>query len=152
MSLARWAAEHGLAPHPEGGVYRETFRASQIVDTAVGPRAASTAILYGLPAGGHSAWHAVVHDELWHWHAGGPLRLHLLDASGLRTITLGAGHALQAVVPGGTWQAAEADADVLCGCTVAPGFDFADFTLAEAEALAAAFPDHAAMARRLAAR
>lgn len=155
MSLSRWIATHSLAPHPEGGVFRETFRSDEVVQTSVGPRAASTAILYALPAGGHSAWHRVVHDEVWHVYEGGPLRLHLLSDEGFRVVVLGDGSCdgavPQAVVPGGTWQAAEADGDVLCGCTVAPGFDFADFTMARGPALAARFPDHAEEALRLAA-
>jgi len=155
MSLETWIERHGLQPHPEGGVFRETFRSTEEVQTALGPRSASTAILYALAAGERSAWHRVAHDEVWHCYEGGPLRLHLLDEGGLRTVVLGDGThpaaAPAAVVPGGTWQAAEAVGDVLCGCTVAPGFDFDDFTMARGDALAALFPEHAAEARRLAA-
>lgn len=125
-----------LAPHPEGGFYRETFRSpARVAHPGGGERAALTSILFLLPAGAFSAWHRVRSDEVWYHHEGGPLALHLLDDAGHRSITLGAaadGHAPHAVVPAGTWQAARplAPRHVLCGCTVAPGFDFADFVLA----------------------
>lgn len=138
----------GLAPHPEGGFYRETFRSPRVLHLPDGrTRPASTAILYLLPSGSHSAWHRVSSDEVWHHYAGGALRLY----------RLGAGERLldrddpQAVVPAETWQAAEpVNRPVLCGCTVAPGFDFADFELGDPEALVRAHPADAALIRRLA--
>ena len=137
----------GLLPHPEGGYYRETYRSSLTLDLADGRRrAASTAIHYLLPPGSRSAWHRVASDEVWHHSDGGALRLHLL---GLGTRRLHRGDP-QAVVPAGVWQAAEPEAEaVLCGCTVAPGFDFADFELGSAEELVAAYPEQEALIRRL---
>lgn len=123
----------GLEPHPEGGFYRETFRAP----APEGSRAASTAIYYLLREGDVSAWHRVVDaDEVWHHYAGGPLELTLSAAGRERSsIRLGsdlaAGERPQAVVPAGVWQAARPLADwVLVGCTVAPAFDFAGFEMA----------------------
>jgi len=122
-----------LAPHPEGGFYRETFRDSR--EGASG-RAASTAIYYLLPAGQVSAWHRVDAAEIWHWHAGAPLELSLYEAGGAhRTLRLGAdlvaGERPQGVVPAGVWQSARSlGAWTLVGCTVAPGFEFAHFELA----------------------
>ncbi len=148
-----WRRRFGMAAHPEGGFFVETFRAAMIVETPHGPRNASTAILYALPTGGHSAWHRVAHDEVWHWHGGGDLLLHTLSEQGHRVVRLGAvaeGAEPSAVVPAGVWQAAEAVVDVLVGCTVAPGFDFADFEMADGDALAAEFPAHAHVAGRLA--
>lgn len=120
----------GLRPHPEGGHFVETFR------DAPGPdgRAWSTAILFLLARGERSHWHRVDATEIWHYHAGDPLRLDIDD--GRRTvITLGPdvlrGQSPQGVVPAGAWQAAETTgAWTLVGCTVAPGFDFKGFELA----------------------
>jgi uncharacterized protein len=123
----------GLAPHPEGGHYRETYRDARELDG----RAASTAIYFLLARGERSHWHRVDAAEIWHWHAGAPLALDIA-AGGARPaqrITLGSdllrGERPQAVVPAHAWQAAESLGDwTLVGCTVAPGFDFAAFELA----------------------
>ena len=144
----------GLSPHPEGGFYRETFRSSITLSglpwlRPEGERCASTAIYFLLPAGAFSAFHRVMGDELWHHYQGDPVALHVLDASGHRVTKLGpdfgAGQRPQHVVRGGAWQAAVAIGEryALCGCTVAPGFDFADFTLASRDELVSAFPEHA---------
>jgi uncharacterized protein len=138
----------GLLPHPEGGFYRETYRSPLTLDLPDGRRrAASTAIHYLLPPGAWSAWHRVASDEVWHHYDGGTLRLHLL---GVGTRRLHRGDP-QAVVPAGVWQAAEPeDEAVLCGCTVAPGFEFADFELGRADGLVAGYPDQETLIRRLA--
>ena len=120
----------GLAPHPEGGHFRETFRDPQLVDG----RAASTAIYFLLARGERSHWHRVDAVETWHFYAGSPLALSIHDGS-TAIVHLGtdlhAGHRPQAVVPAGVWQAAETLGEwTLVGCTVAPGFDFAGFELA----------------------
>jgi predicted cupin superfamily sugar epimerase len=137
----------GLVPHPEGGFYRETYRSELTVALPDGRRrAASTAIHYLLPSGTWSTWHRVASDEVWHHYDGGALRLHRL---GLRSRRLHHGDP-QAVVPAGVWQAAEPeDEAVLCGCTVAPGFEFADFEMGRADELVAAYPDQEALIRRL---
>lgn len=121
----------GLTPHPEGGHFRETFRDS----AAPGGRAASTAIYFLLARGERSRWHRVDAAEVWHWHAGAPLRLSIAADGQAESVTLGAdllgGERPQGVVPAGAWQAAESLGDwTLVGCTVAPGFDFAGFELA----------------------
>jgi predicted cupin superfamily sugar epimerase len=138
----------GLRPHPEGGFYGETFRSSITIRLPDGRvRSASTAIHYLLPAGGWSTWHRVAADEVWHHYDGGPLHLYRL---GLGHVRLDAGTP-QAVVPAGIWQAAEPEAGaVLCGCTVAPGFEFDDFEIGSAAALTGKFPAEAALIRRLA--
>jgi uncharacterized protein len=137
-----------LGPHPEGGFYRETFRSALLLTLPDGRiRPASTAIHFLLPPGARSAWHRVSSDEVWHHYEGGPLRLYRL---GLADVLLGR-DTPQAVVPAGVWQAAEPLGEaVLVGCTVAPGFDFADFVLGEAGALAAEFPAQAALVLRMA--
>ena len=121
-----------LAPHPEGGWYRETFRDPRLIDG----RSVSTAILFLLKAGESSDWHRVDAAEAWHWHAGGPMLLSIFEAGGaVVEHTLGgdvlAGQTPQAVVPAGAWQKARPLGDyALVGCTVAPGFDFAGFEMA----------------------
>ena len=123
-----------LRPHPEGGWYRETFR-----DEAIGGRSASTAIFYLLEQGQVSAWHRVKDAvEVWHFYAGGPLKLSLAPPDGpRRDQVLGpdlvAGQSPQIVVPRNWWQAADPlGAWTLVGCTVAPGFEFSAFELAPA--------------------
>ncbi|MBA3496793.1 MAG: cupin domain-containing protein [Gemmatimonadales bacterium] len=136
-----------LRPHPEGGYYGETFRSPLRLTLPDGRvRCASTAIHYLLPAGAWSTWHRVRSDEIWHHYDGGALRLYRL---GLGDVRLSA-ETPQATVTAGTWQAAEPEADaVLCGCTVAPGFEFADFELGSADALAGEYPDRESLIRRL---
>ncbi|HUO21222.1 MAG TPA: cupin domain-containing protein [Caulobacteraceae bacterium] len=135
-------AQLGLAPHPEGGWFAETFRDGEDANGGdpVG-RAASTAIYYLLEAGQTSAWHRVTDAaEVWHHYAGAPLRLSLkpsLDGPVQDHVLgsdLAAGQRPQAVCPRGVWQsAASLGAWTLCGCTVAPGFEFASFELAPPE-------------------
>jgi hypothetical protein len=145
-----------LSPHPEGGFYREIFRSSGVVQTTRGERSASTAIYFLLPAREISALHRVSSDEVWHHYAGGPVELHLIDASATHQVIhlgkdLGAGQHPMWVVPAGVWQAAVAGTDehALCGCTVAPGFDFADFEMPGREELLRRFPSLAEVVRRL---
>ena len=147
----------GLAPHPEGGFYRETFRSSLQLESSqhAGPRSASTAIYFLLPAGSYSAFHRVRgSDEVWHFYDGDPLELHLLDEAGARSIHLGRtlanGDVPQAVVPAGVLQAAVTLGQrySFCGCTVAPGFDFADFEMPKRGDLLISFPRHRALIER----
>jgi predicted cupin superfamily sugar epimerase len=115
-----------LAPHPEGGWYRQTF-----VDAVPGGRAHSTLIYFLLEAGQRSHWHRVDSAEVWHWYAGAPLELRLAGATILLGNNLAAGQRPQGVVPSGVWQSATSLGEwTLVGCTVAPGFDFAHFELA----------------------
>ena len=148
----------GLAPHPEGGFYRETFRAPLVLGGLPhgAPRRASTAIYFLLPAGDFSAFHRVRSDEVWHHYGGDPVALHVIGEDGAYEARrlgrdLAAGETPQLVVPAGAWQAAEplGERFALCGCTVAPGFDFADFELAARADLAARFSRHAAVISRL---
>lgn len=133
-SAAEIIATLGLRPHPEGGWYAETFR-----DAAGGPRGHSTAIYFLLEQGQLSAWHRVKDAaEVWHFYAGAPLALSMHgEGSGavieqVLGVTLAAGERPQIVVPAGWWQSARSLGEwTLVGCTVAPGFDFAAFELAE---------------------
>jgi len=127
----------GLQPHPEGGYFRETFRDD--VNTDANGRAASTAIYFLLKAGEGSHWHTVDGVEVWHWYSGAPLLLEIAHPSGPEAAEqirvgpdLAAGQQPQAIVPPGHWQRAETTGDFsLVGCTVAPGFEFETFVLAE---------------------
>ncbi len=123
-------ARYGLQPHPEGGHYRETFRAP----APPGGRGAVTAIYYLLKAGETSAWHRIDAVEIWHHYDGAPLRLALSPDGGVATERLlgtGAGAEAHIVVPAGCWQSAVSlGAWTLAGCTVAPAFEFAGFELA----------------------
>ena len=145
-----------LAPHPEGGFYRETYRAKIEVHVHGGTRAAQTQIYFLLPAGAFSALHRVASDEAWHHYDGDPVDLHLIDEAGRHSIvTLGhrydEGERPQHVVPAGIWQAAvpRGSRFALCGCTVAPGFDFVDFSMPARAELLALFPQHAELVTRL---
>ncbi len=147
-----------LSPHPEGGFYRETWR-SPLTLAALphgSARAASTAIYFLLPAGVFSAFHRVASDEAWHHYDGDPLDLHEIDDAGTHTVValgreVGRGQRPQHVVPAGRWQAATPRGDryALCGCTVAPGFDFRDFEMPARAELVRRFPQHAALITRL---
>ena len=129
--------ELGLAPHPEGGFYRELFRSRRMVRTDDGrsERWAATTIFYLLRGSDVNKWHRVASDEIWHWYEGAPLELHLLDAPITRARTevvgpVGAERAPVRVVPASCWQAVRCTGEyTLAGCTVAPGFEFSDFRL-----------------------
>ncbi len=148
----------GLAPHPEGGFYRETHRGALALTGLPhgAPRSAHTAIYFLLPAGVFSAFHRVASDEVWHHYDGDALELHVIDDAGIHEIVLlgrdlAAGERPQHVVPAGAWQAAipRGERFTLCGCTVAPGFDFADFAMPPRAELLSAFPAHADVVTRL---
>lgn len=164
MSQAdRWIHELQLRPHPEGGYFRETYRSNEIIAAEHlplrfgGDRAFSTAIYFLLKDGDFSALHRIKQDEVWHHYAGGPLVIDVLSSNGRHTsILLGnnsdRGERPQAVVKAGELFAASlgtANGYALAGCTVAPGFDFADFTMPEREALLQEFPQHRKLVMRL---
>jgi predicted cupin superfamily sugar epimerase len=148
-----------LKPHPENGFYREVFRSAPAFSVAPvdgrGERAGLTTIYYLLADGAFSRWHRVTSDEAWHFYEGDALELVWLEDEGSRMVrvTLGPvseGSAPVAVVPAGCWQACRTSGYTLAGCSVGPGFDFADFTMlsdspAEAAGIAARFPDAASL-------
>jgi predicted cupin superfamily sugar epimerase len=161
MHAADIVRQLGLQPHPEGGYFRETYRAGESIAAGRldrrygGARATSTAIYYLLEAGQRSALHRLKSDEIFHFYAGDPLQIIEIAPDGGLTETLlgadlAAGAIPQHVIPAGAWFGAlPTGRFTLVGCTVAPGFDFGDFELAEAAPLLAAFPQHAAWIRRL---
>jgi predicted cupin superfamily sugar epimerase len=151
-----WIEKLSLAPHPEGGFYRQTYKADLVLPHNslpkhfTGPRTASTAIYFLLEGTNFSAFHRLRSDELWHFYIGAPVLVHVIADDGqLSQIVLGsdpeAGEVLQAVVKAGNWFAShvkDGESFALVGCTVAPGFDFADFELAKREELLPSYPKH----------
>lgn len=152
----------GLAPHPERGYYVETYRASLRVDGLpspfAGPHAAGTAIYFLVTRAQPTTYlHRLRSDEIFHFYEGGPLDVLLLGATGPGEVRrlgtdVAAGQRPQIVIPAGTWFAVElteAASHCLIGCTVAPGFEFADFELAAGPELAGRYPTHAARIARM---
>jgi len=147
--------QYRLQPHPEGGFFAETYRSAGLIPEAAlptdfaGERHFSTAIVFLLKENDFSALHRLRQDEIWHFYLGGALRLVMISPEGkFSEIILGrngaAGDVVQAVVPAGYWFGAtpiEGAAFSFVGCTVAPGFDFADFELAKRPEILAQFPD-----------
>jgi predicted cupin superfamily sugar epimerase len=162
---ARWIARLDLVPHPEGGWFRETYRAADVIAADglpprfAAPRNVATAVYFMITCEAFSALHRIRSDELWHFYAGDPVTLTVLDADGrgsLTSVRLGrdptAGALPQAVIPAGAWfgaAVAPPGAFALVGCTVAPGFDFADFELGARADLIARYPQHRAAIERL---
>jgi len=155
--------QFNLQPHPEGGYYKETYRSAEIIPVKVldkrfkGDRNFSTAIYFLLEQGNFSAFHKIQSDECWHFYAGGSLLIHIIHINGkFETITLGNDlekkQCFQYVVPAGSWFASEPAPDSefsFVGCTVAPGFDFDDFELADADTLGKLYPKQKAVIKRL---
>ena len=157
----QWIQRLQLQPHPEGGWYRQTYRAPLTLPHAAlpghaGDRAASTVIYFLLAGDQFSAFHRLRSDEVWHFYAGSELIVHVIEHGTYSEILLGndmqAGQQFQAVVPSGCWFGSSLrhpDTYALVGCTVAPGFDFADFEMAKRAELIAHYPQHRAMIERL---
>jgi len=163
-----WIEKLRLEPHPEGGYYRQTYRAELEIARAAlpngfaGNRAASTGIYFLLEGKDFSAFHRLLSDEMWHFYAGDSLVVHVIAKDGEYSQILlcgdaDAGGAFQAVVKAGNWFASElrqakdrTESFALVGCTVSPGFDFADFEMARREELARQFPQHRGLIERLA--
>jgi len=158
-----WIENLQLEPHPEGGYFHQTYRSRvTILREALpagfaGARAASTAIYFLLEKKNFSAFHRLKSDEMWHFYAGDPLIVHVIEPEGrYSSVLLGrdldAGQVLQAVVPAGCWFAshvADWNSLALVGCTVAPGFDFEDFEIGKREELIAKYPQHRELIARL---
>lgn len=150
-----------LVPHPEGGFYKETYRADLKVGMSPhgsqdpATRSASTAIYFLLRSQDVSHFHRIDADEGWHFYAGSPLTLHVIHPSGEyeRTV-LGEAHTpnFQTIVPAGAWFGATVDEEntyALVGCTVAPGFEFSGFEMATRNDLLSLYPQHSDIISRL---
>jgi predicted cupin superfamily sugar epimerase len=152
-----WIDHLNLQPHPEGGYYKEVFRSVNEV-TRAGAKAvkqACTSIYYLLEGKDFSGFHRLASDELWYFHKGSPLHIHVLDNTGTHTtieVSDTQTGSLQAVIPPNTWFAAQipsATGFTLVSCAVAPGFDFAEFEMAKKDELLAQYPQHEALLARL---
>jgi uncharacterized protein len=162
-TAAEWIERLGLVPHPEGGHYREVYRSAEVLPAAAlpprfgGDRACCTAIYFLLQGQDFSALHRIKQDEVWHFYDGGALTVHMIDGAGAcSAIRLGrhldAGEEPLGVVPAGRlFGASVSDGRSwsLVGCTVAPGFDFADFEMPGRAELCRLYPQHRALIERL---
>ena len=164
MIHAQQLVQHyAMLPHPEGGFYKENYRSEEQIEQQAlparfnGNRSFSTAIYFLLEQGNFSAFHRIKSDECWHFYAGETLLVYVLYPNGHLKITrLGKdilhGETFQFVVPANCWFASEPAPNSsfsFVGCTVAPGFDFADFELATKDELSVSFPEHVDLIKRL---
>lgn len=159
MNAEYFVSKFSMHRHPEGGYYAETYRSKELVAQAAlpsrftGDRCFSTAIFFLLVGDEFSSFHRIAADEVWHFYAGNALELSMISPEGkLSTVLIGndpeRGHHFQFTVPAGYWFASrctDASGFSFVGCTVAPGFDFADFELATGDGLTRLFPQHKAV-------
>lgn len=162
-NAAYWIEKLGLSPHPEGGYFIQTYRSDESVRDGQlprrfeGDRVFCTAIYYLLEGKQFSAFHRIKSDEIWHFYAGSSLTLYVIDRKGrLSRRKLGNawenGEAFQVVVEAGAWFGAsvdDPDSYALVRCTVAPGFEYEDFELAERRRLIKEYPQHQQIIERL---
>lgn len=163
MTIPELITHFHLHPHPEGGWYAQSYRSTESIPAAAlperfsGDRLFSTAIYFLLEQGNFSAFHRIKSDECWHFYSGDPLEIFILHTDGsLQVVTLGSsiekGHHFQFVVPANCWFASRPAAGsryCFVGCTVAPGFDFTDFEMANASGLSKEYPSHLAIIETL---
>lgn len=163
LTAAHLIHKFGLEQHPEGGWYKETYKSNEIYPAAAlperfkGGRFFSTAIYFLLEENDHSAFHRIKSDECWHFYAGDPLLVYILDEKGAMKVVqlgsdIGKGLLFQYVVPANTWFASKPATGAsfsFVGCTVSPGFDFADFEIADSDILSQLFPEHETIIREL---
>jgi len=150
-----------LMPHPEGGYFAETYRSEGVIpstaDLVSEERNVSTAIYYLLRSKDISRFHRIRSDEVWHHYMGVAVTIHIIHDDGLYEAkyvgkSLEDGEKPQCVIPAGSWFGATVDKEnsfALCGCTVAPGFDFDDFEMADRYRMLQAFPEHEAIIEKL---
>jgi len=156
-----WIDKLSLQAHPEGGYFNETYRSEEQIDGSElpsrygSPRVFGTSIYFLLTTESVSNFHRLASDEIWHYHQGGGAIIHMIsEEGGLISKHIGpeleVGESLQVIIPKGTWFAAEVKSSdfILVGCTVAPGFEFRDFELADREALSSAYPQHGTLIGR----
>ena len=153
LTVSEYVKLLNLKPHPEGGYYSESYRSSQHFEGSgefPAGRKWATAIYFLIEKGNFSAFHRIKSDETWHFYAGDPLEVIEIDSRGeIKTTLVGSdihnGMQFQYTVPAGLWFASRVYGEgnfSLVGCTVAPGFEYTDFELADRNALVASFPHH----------
>ena len=162
QTAQHWIEKLGLEKHPEGGYFKEVYRAVEIIpkhglhERYSGERNHATSIYFLLTSNEFSAFHRIKSDEIWHFYAGSYITIHMIDENGkYSALKLGSnpenGEVFQYTIPHGTWFAAsvdEPDSFALVGCTVAPGFHYDDFELGEKEELIKLFPKHERVIRK----
>jgi predicted cupin superfamily sugar epimerase len=163
ITPSRLIKQYSLQPHPEGGWYRQTYKSNGLIPaeslspTFNGSRPFSTAIYFLLEQENFSAFHRIKSDECWHFYAGDALLIYVIQQDGAMKITtlgndIDAGHLFQYVVPANYWFAsvpAPGSVFSFVGCTVSPGFDFADFELADTIVLSKQYPQHEKLIKKL---
>nr|WP_294941186.1 cupin domain-containing protein [uncultured Mucilaginibacter sp.] len=156
-TAAYWIQQLALQPHPEGGYYKEVFRSGQQV-TRVGDSAAlqaCTSIYYLLEGADYSGFHKIASDEIWYFHKGSPLMVHVINKDGRHeSIELSdqPGGNLSLIVPAGLWFAAEVPSKkgyTLVSCAVAPGFEFSEFEMADRAEINKTYPGNEGLFGRL---
>lgn len=160
-SAEYWIEQLNLQAHPEGGYFNETYRSkdrlheSKLPDRYNTSRVFGTSIYFLLTTESVSNFHRLASDEIWHYHQGGSALIYMISKDGeLSSSRIGndleAGESLQVIIPRGTWFAAEVVRGdyTLVGCTVAPGFEFEDFELADRSGLSSAYPQHQTLISR----
>ncbi len=156
-TAADWIAHLNLRRHPEGGYYKEIFRSQQQVmrKGARKVRRALTSIYYLLEGTDFSGFHRIASDELWYFHKGSPLLIHVINEQGIHTaLELSDTHSgsLSLAVNAGLWFAVEVpsnDGFALVSCAVAPGFEFAEFEMAQKQEMITLFPQHTVLLDKL---
>lgn len=143
-----WIDKLQLEAHPEGGYYKELYRSAQVIEIGQVQRSLYTSILFLLPGHQFSAFHRLSSDELWYFHTGYPVQIHLILQGQLHSVTLGhdpsRSEYLQYTIPQNTWFAATCthpQGFSLVSCSVSPGFEFDDFELATQSHLTSLYPD-----------
>lgn len=163
ITVEQLIEKYQLIPHPEGGYFRETYRSEGVIpdsalpDNFKGDRNYCTGIYFLLPQGTKSCLHRIQSDEMWHFYLGGSMTLVLMHEDyGVQNIILGsdiqAGETVQFIVPAGWWFGGYPNSESaysFVGCTVAPGFDFADFELGTRTDLLSKFPESSELILKL---
>lgn len=157
VSAQYWIDHLSLQPHPEGGFYKEVFRSNQQVNRS-GESAllqACTSIYYLLEGEDYSGFHRIKSDEIWYFHKGNPLHIHVINAAGVHEVHELSDKptgSLSIIVPAGLWFASEVPGKIgycLVSCAVAPGFEFSEFEMAERSALLEQYPQYQEVLDRL---
>lgn len=158
QNASYWISLLNLQPHPEGGYYKEVFRSQQQVSRSGSPdvKQACTSIYYLLEADDYSGFHRIQSDEIWYFHKGMPLDIHVINTDGNHEVwelsDMPPTGNLSLVVPAGLWFAAEIplkEGYTLVSCAVAPGFEFSEFEMADRKELQTRYPEHDELFARL---
>lgn len=157
QDAAYWIGHLDLQPHPEGGYYKEVFRSEIAINRLSSPgiKQACTSIYYLLEADDYSGFHRLLSDELWYFHKGEPLHIHVIDSDGnyfVHELSDTPSGNLSIAIKAGQWFGSEIPsktAFALVSCAVAPGFEFTEFEMAGKDNMVAIYPQHEAILSRL---